>query len=207
MRNRHCVAGVLAVATLCCVPAVCHAQSVPFQHEGFYLQMAGGGGYLGTSASGNGERLSIRGGAFSGSVWIGGSLVPGLVLGAGTSSTIAIRPKAEETLQDQAQDLGDSKPGMVLNVIGLVSDFYPNPQRGLHFQALLGYGVLTITQNGSSSHSASGIALMGGVGYDFWVGAEWSAGVLGRLQYCGAKLNDASYPTLSPTLLASLTFN
>jgi hypothetical protein len=208
MRNQHWVAGTAAVAALCCVPAACRAQSAPFTHEGFYLQMTGGGGYLGTSASGNGEQLSIRGGAISGSVWIGGSVVPGLVLGGGTSSTIAIRPKVKETAQGQALDIGNPNAGMQLNMIGLVSDFYPNPRKGLHFQAMLGFAVLTITQqNSASSHSPSGIGLMGGVGYDFWVSAEWSAGVLGSFQYAGAKLNDASYPTLSPALLASFTYN
>jgi hypothetical protein len=206
MRNQHWMAGAVAVAVWC-FPALCSAQSVPFTHEGFYLQMTVGGGYLGTSASDNREDLSIRGGAFSGSVWIGGSLVPGFVLGGGATSVIAVRPKVKETLQGQAVDLGNPNAGMQLSMIGLVSDWYPNPKRGLHLQAMLGYAVLSITQNGTSSVSPSGIGLVGGLGYDFWVSAEWSAGVLGNFAYAAAKLNDASYPTLAPTLLASFTYN
>lgn len=206
MRIQHWMVGAIAAA-LCATPAVCSAQSVPFTHEGFYLQMTGGGGYLGTSASANGEQLSIRGGAVSGSIWIGGSVVPGFVLGGGTSTSIAIRSKVKETFQGQPVDVGSPNAGMQLNTIGLVSDFYPNPKKGLHFQAMFGYSVLTITQNGPSSHSPSGIGLMGGVGYDFWVSAEWSAGVLASFEYAAAKLNDASYPTLAPALLASFTYN
>ncbi|MEP7050495.1 MAG: hypothetical protein ABJB12_09095 [Pseudomonadota bacterium] len=206
MGNQHGLAG-LAVAALCWAPAICRAQSVPFTHEGFYLQMTGGAGYLGTSASAAGEDLSIRGGAVSGSLWLGGSLLPGFVLGGGTSSAIAIRPKVKETIEGQEVSLGDPNLGMDLNMIGLISDFYPNPRRGLHVQAMLGYAVLSITQHGSSSRSPSGIGLMGGVGYDFWVSAEWSAGVLGSFEYAGARLNDVSYPVLSPALRASFTYN
>ncbi len=206
MGNQHWTAGAV-VAALCCLPAVCHAQSVPFTHEGFYLQMTVGAGYLGTSASANGEDLSIHGGALNGSVWIGGSLAPGFVLGGGTSSAFAVRPKVKETVRGVTRDLSDANAGLQLNMIGLVSDFYPNPTKGLHFQAMLGYAVLSITQNGASSQSPSGIGLLGGVGYDFWVSEEWSIGMLGNFSYAAAKLNDVSYPTVSPSLLASFTYN
>ena len=206
MRIHFLVAGVV-VAAVCVLPAVCHAQSVPYTHEGFYLQMTLGGGYLGTSASADGEALSLHGGAINGSLWIGGSLAPGFVLGGGTSSSIAIRPKVKETVNGQVLDVGNVNAGLQLNMIGLVSDFYPNPTKGLHFQAMLGYAVVSITQDGASSVSPSGVGLIGGVGYDFWVSEEWSIGVLGNVAYAAAKLHDVSYPTVSPALLASFTYN
>jgi len=72
---------------------------------------------------------------------------------------------------------------------------------------MFGYAVLSITQKGASSVSPSGVGLMGAVGYDFWVSEEWSVGALGSFVYTAAKLNDASYPTVSPLLAASFTYN
>ena len=206
MRNRLLVAG-LVLAAVCGAPAVCHAQAVPFTHEGFYLQTTFGGGYLGSSASANAVELSIRGGALNGSLWLGSSVVPGFVLGGGFTSAIGLRPRVKQTLQGQQTDFGTTNTGLQLNMIGLISDIYPDPRKGLHFQAMLGYAVLTISQNGVSSESPSGVGLQGGIGSDFWVSEEWSIGVLGSVVYAAAKLHEASYPTVAPAVLASFTYN
>ncbi len=211
MRNHFLVAGAV-VAAVCCVPAICHAQSVPFTHEGFYLQMTLGGGYLRSSASfplsGSNEDVSYYGGAVNGSLWIGGSLVPGFVLGGGTLGAIAISPSAKVTYQGQSETgTSNSSTSLQLNMIGLISDYYPNPSKGLHFQALLGYAVMSLNDHNSSNYSASGLGVMGGVGYEFWVSEEWSIGVLGRFAYAATKYQDTSWPTIAPALLASFTYN
>jgi hypothetical protein len=184
-------------------------------HNGFYLQMALGLGYLGATASEGGEDLSIDGGAVTGSLWIGGSLVPGFVLGVGTLSTIAVSPHLTYTNANDASlnRTGSSDLSLHLQMFGLVSDIYPDPRSGLHFQAMLGYAVLSATQNGqsTSTNDPTGLGLMGGIGYDFWVSNEWSVGVLARVAYAATKFDDTGanvgIPTTAPGLLATFTYN
>ncbi len=208
MRNHFLVAGVVAAAAGC-LPAVCRAQSVAHEHEGFYLQMTFGGGYLTTSAKIEERESSIYGGAINGSIWIGGSLVPGFVLGGGLLGAVAIAPSQKFKLNGQTVDTRSSgtDTSLQLQMIGLVGDYYPNPSKGLHFQGMLGYAVMSLNVNGASSFSPSGVGVVGGVGYDFWVSEEWSIGVLGRFAYVAAKYQDESWPTLAPALVASFTYN
>jgi hypothetical protein len=207
MRVHHWLAGV-AACVVPCLPAVCHAESAPYTHDGFYLQMSLGGGYVRASTSADGVDETISGGAIAGSLWIGGSLVPGFALGGGTLGVIAPSPSYKLTIGGQSQTgaLGDNS--MQLQMLGLVADWYPNPTKGLHFQALVGYAGLSFgASDGSTSETASGLGLMGGVGYDFWVSTEWSIGVLGRLAYAAPKRDELSFSVVSPALLASFTYN
>jgi hypothetical protein len=215
MKVHHWLAGVVS-CVLPCLPALCHAESAPHIHDGFYLQMSLGAGFLGTSGSQDGFAQTISGGAVTGSLWIGGSIIPGLAVGGGTLGAIAPRPHIKLTNNGQSEpQLGPAKNAAQLQMLGLVGDFYPNPAKGLHFQALLGYAVLSFgadddRDNGTTS--ASGPALMAGVGYDLWVSDEWSIGVLGRFSYAATTysffgLPDESFPVISPSLVASFTYN
>jgi len=185
-------------------------------HDGFYLQIALGPGYLGASASEAGEDLSVEGGAITGSLWIGGSVTPGFVLGGGTLGAVAVNPKVTYTnANDPSSNLTTtSEATLQLQMFGLVSDFYPNPRSGLHLQAMLGYAVLSSRRNGQSTTSnsdPSGLGLMGGVGYDGWVSDDWSIGVVVRVAYAATRYDDAgsslSLPTIAPGLLATFTYN
>lgn len=184
-------------------------------HNGFYLQMALGLGYLGASASEGGEDLSVDGAAVTGSLWIGGSVLPGFVLGGGTLSAIAVSPHVTYTNANYPS-LNESRSSDVslhLQMFGLVSDIYPDPRTGFHFQAMIGYAVLSASRDGqsTSTNDPSGLGLMGGIGYDFWVSNEWSVGVLARFAYAATKFEDAGasldLPTTAPGLLATFTYN
>ena len=205
----HCwLAGALVCASAL-LPKVCHAQSLPHRHDGFYLQMTVGAGYLSSSADFGAIHSRIYGGALAGSLWMGGSVMPGFALGGGLIGDIAFAPSQKLSGGGMSSTTrAGTDQALQLQMIGLVTDIYPNPKQGLHFQAMLGYAVLSVSNNGDTGDvSPSGVGVLGGVGYDFWISEEWSMGVLGRVAYAAAKLNDQANPTIAPALLASFTYN
>jgi hypothetical protein len=167
-------------------------------HDGFYLRMSIGGGYMhdsvtyGTTPS---VTYKLSGGAIAFDILVGGTPVPGLVFGGGIIGAVAPNPRVKEG------NVGTSTSSNVdLNlamVAGFV-DWYPNPREGFHLQGLLGIaGVSTTDRNGDSTNNRNpaGIGLGIGVGYEWWVGNQWSIGVLGRLLYAHATATETYFDT------------
>lgn len=186
-------------------------------HDGFYLRMALGIGVLRDSetvtGTGNSYSATISGTALATEFAIGGTLANGFVLGGAIQSASAPSPSYKVSGQTST-----ASPDVTVqaSAIGLFADVYPNPKAGFHIEGLLGFGVLHAesNKNGSSSSSKdpSGLALAIGVGHEWWVGEEWSLGVLGRLQYMSLKydsgngLVDKNSVTI-PALLMTLTYH
>jgi hypothetical protein len=63
-------------------------------------------------------------------------------------------------------------------VLGALVDWYPRTHDGWHVGGSLGLGGLGVTDaSGSNSNGYSlGVAALGG--YDWWIGPQWSLGVL-----------------------------
>ena len=92
--------------------------------------------------------------------------------------------------------------------IGVFADIYPDPQNGLHFQPFIGWGGLEASVNGNSGGSdPTGLVLAAGAGYDWFVSDNWSIGVMGRFGYAPLKLEETSYSTIAPALLATFTYH
>jgi hypothetical protein len=68
--------------------------------------------------------------------------------------------------------------------IGVLVDYYPKPTDGWHFGAIAAAGLINLTDSGLHDAAAGSFAgtLFGG--YDFWIGPEWSLGLL--LTFSGA---------------------
>ena len=160
-------------------------------HDGFYLRFSLGGGPLSmqrdgeVSAEGSGGLVfsgesSINGAAGHGELSIGGTPGGGLAI-AGTLLTYGIQ---EPVLEFDAG--GETDLGGPLNVIvlGASVDWFPNPNGGFHFGGLLGLvAAAAETPAGSAFENigGGGGALSVQVGYDWWIGDEWSLGAQGRL--------------------------
>jgi hypothetical protein len=181
------------------------AHALEETHDGFYLQMAIGPGYLSASAEQGPMEVSFGGATVSSHLMIGGSLMPGLVLGGGFINDYAFSPSYK--LNDQ-EPVGLDDVSLYLISIGAFVDFYPNPTKGLHFQGFAGWGGLESSSNGNSGGSdPTGLVVTVGAGYEWWVAKEWGVGILGRFGYAPLSLNDVSYSTISPALLATFTYN
>lgn len=203
-RKLWSVVGV-AVCALFTVTGTAEAQVGGVRtHDGFYLQLTGGLGYVSTSVSGGGD--STMGGlALDTSLMIGGSPMPGLAIGGGFFMDYMPSPSVSAGGMDV--DIGLTSQ-YFLGILGLFADFYPDPADGLHFQAYAGWGGLESSFDGNVGGSdPTGLVLSVAGGYDVWIGDELSAGVLLRFAYGALSNNGIDGTTIAPAILGTLTYN
>ena len=127
------------------------------------------------------------------------------MLGGGLIQDYAFSPSYSRNGEDLGE-LGDVS--LYLIGIGMFVDYYLDPKDGLHFQGLIGWGGLEASYEGDVSGSdPTGMLLSIGGGYDFWVADEWSIGPMARFVYAPLSLNDVSYNTIAPGVLANFTYH
>jgi hypothetical protein len=176
-------------------------------HDGFQFRGAVGFGYLSDAESND---ATLGGGAGVLEVYLGGMPVPGLAIGGFLSGAWALGP----SVRVNGFRASSSDTSLALATVGPYIDFYPNPRRGLHVLGTLGLARLTASfDNGtvSASDSGTGFTLGGGIGYDWWVGRDWSLGILGRFTFAATSRTfdgvSVSESTFLPAVLFSFTYN
>lgn len=154
-------------------------------HDGFYLRLDLGYGFMHESAhftgSGADSSQTESGGAFGFSALFGGTPIVGFAVGGGLLVAGAPNPKASGDTSVRSAVKSESLAGLV----GF-ADYFINPKGGFHVLGLVGIGSLSFTEQGASTNSnyqPGGLLVGAGVGYDFWVSDQWSIGVLGRVMY------------------------
>jgi hypothetical protein len=178
------------------------AKADPQTHDGFFLQLDVGLGYLSTSVDFMGQEATISGVTIPSALLLGGTVGP-VVIGGGFFGDYAPSPTFK--LGDVESE-GDVS--LTLIGVGVFADFYPDPHGGLHIQPFLGYGALEASRDGDVSGSdPTGPVFAIGVGHDWWVADEWSIGVMGRFAYAPLKYEDVSYNTIAPAVLATFTYH
>jgi hypothetical protein len=180
------------------------AAAAPNTHDGFYFRGATGLGYTHTGASQAGIDESFSGLAIGFDAWFGGSPMPGLAIGGGITTYDIPSP----TLKFNGSS-GSFDGHMMLDIVAVFGDYYFDPTKGLHLEALAGFGVLGFTSSSgqSSTNDPSGLALGVGFGNDWWVSDEWSIGVLGRVIYAPLSTSGVGFSTITPAVMANFTFN
>jgi hypothetical protein len=177
-------------------------------HDGFYLRAALGTGYISATTDNDSE---ISGWGIAPDIWIGGSPTPGLALAATLNGVTAPSPHATISAAESGgagQVQGTIRGSLVYSAIGLVADIYPTPREGLHFMAGANYSTLHFDyDNGAQSGPATGVGLVGGVGYEAWIGREWSLGPLARLHWASVSQGRDTPSVLSPVFLLGLTYH
>lgn len=198
----------MVVATVCVAGT---AKAAPDTHDGFQFRATLGGGYLHDSESVDGAPdanfdASISGGAALLELYLGGTPVPGLVLGGYLSGMSAPGPSAE--LNDTTLE-SDDDFSLGLGSIGPYVDFYPDPHGGFHLLGSLGYAQVTFNDGDDTIEQAtsSGFTLGGGIGYDAFVTDEWSLGVLGRLGYAWTSHETSGITVNDNALMFGVSFS
>jgi hypothetical protein len=174
------------------------ADAAPRIHDGFYMQLTTGLGYYNVSFD---PDSSISGMTTPFGLMMGGTVMPGLAIGGGLFFDYSGSP----TLEAGGAE-GDLGTAQMLLGIGAHADYYLKPEGGLHFTGFLGWGGLEETE-GAGGSDPTGLVIGVGGGYDWWIADEWSAGVLGKLDYAPLKFNDASFTTTAFSVLGTLTWH
>jgi hypothetical protein len=195
-------------------------------HDGFYLRFGTGFGVYE-------ERLesddsSVYGGevggrtvgiASLGEFAMGGTISSGLVLGGGVYTAKLLSGHFRVDESSPAAPPSELDPELrELTVLGPFLDWYPRPHRGLHLQVAVGLAAVTTTNGGfdeddEDTYRAFGAGVVLGVGYEWWIGDEWSIGAMARAQAAAvsgeddAKVRWFHGVSTSPALLLTLTYH
>ena len=170
-----------------------------YRHDGFYLRMAAGIG-VGTDRlhgswsdygfeKDSGRLGRMVGAAVATEAALGGSVVPGLVMGVGTFTSVWPAPAETE------YDFNISQLALFAPMI----DVYPKPRKGWHVQAAVGVASFTMGfgTTGSASprpaqaHVAAGAGFLLGAGHEWWIAEQWSLGILLRMMRAWSRGDDS----------------
>jgi hypothetical protein len=136
----------------------------PENHDGFYLRLASGGGFLGI---GNNESDTssedLRGPAFTLSLEFGPSVARGLASGLGLKLVHA---------PDATADPGGQSSTATLVFGGAFLDYFPDPTGGFHVGGRVGPAVSA--QGSSEVHAGLGAGAF--LGWDRYISDYWSLG-------------------------------
>jgi hypothetical protein len=169
-------------------------------HNGFYFRFSLGAGGLSMQrdAKGTAEselvysgESSINGGGTTGELSFGGTPGGGLAI-AGTILTYNV---PEPTLENDSGGEAELGGALQVFVLGASADWFPNPNGGFHFGGTLGVGAAsadTPSGNNFDHIGGGGGALSLQLGYDWWIGEEWSLGVQGRFTALALKGEDTA---------------
>jgi hypothetical protein len=155
---------------------------------------------IGEEYEGHAEGFSVGGHVFAGY-----TVTKALVVGGGVFVEQVTDPEFELNNTDVANDV---KVGtLVLLGPGVV--WYPNKEGGFHLLGAVGGARIELKDNSDriSDHAPVGAGIAIGVGYDFFIGDEWSAGVL--LRGIGATLSDdnLTHRIASGALMLGVTYH
>lgn len=155
-------------------------------HDGFYLRLSTGLGIEGVSSSAGDSKASTSGAGFALDLLVGGTPVPGLVIGGGLLGQSAVSPSQSNDQGPPLAGINDHPGGGVgLVLLGPFIDVFPNPSDGFHLGALLGGAAIGL--KGSDDKLSTGGGLSAWVGYGWWAASDWSLGGLMRLSAAGTK--------------------
>jgi hypothetical protein len=160
------------------------------EHNGFYLRMSGGVGALtvarSTERDGSqgslayaGDSSTVGGTSIFAELSVGGTPFRRVVV-AGTLLGNNLPAAGLELASGSRLDLGSP---LWFAFVGPTVDIFPVPSAGFHVGAGAGWTVATagVAQDrvfDTIGGGGAGVTLS--LGYDFWVGDDWSLGVIGR---------------------------
>jgi hypothetical protein len=190
-------------------PSPCMQPEDAYRHDGFYFRLTTETQYLTFLGGGPEGSASVKGLGSGGMLALGGTPLPGLVI-AGMLSSDMLRGKFNGRPQGQEEDAN-----MARAMLGVLVDWYPQPDDGWHVGAAIGFAGITLSD--SSIPSAVGAAFSAKLfgGYDWWIGPQWSLGLAAlfaatpstALRERGGDKNGYRFHTLSAGLAWSLTLH
>jgi hypothetical protein len=145
-------------------------------HDGFYLRMGLGFGAMSSTfdyQSSAQNDMNVRGGGVGIDLWMGGTLIRGLVVGG------ALIVNSGDEAKDRVSGLTS---GLSQTALLVFVDGFPDPTGGFDLGGGAGFMSTSSPDNSSAptpKTNGLGVAIWGG--YTGWVSDNWSLGGLARL--------------------------
>jgi hypothetical protein len=179
-------------------------------HDGFYLRMSfgmgpGKGTFTQKSEGYEPDEYKFAGLGAAFDVMVGGSPLPGFVIGGAVVGHTIIDPSVK--LNGTALTTGNSQYAYNMSTFGAFVAIYPDPKLGFNFHGLAGVGTISVKAGDATvTPEPVGLALMGGAGYDFWIADQWSMGPDFRLAYCKAFASNSPVTNDASILMPTISF-
>ncbi|WP_228557558.1 MULTISPECIES: outer membrane beta-barrel protein [unclassified Myxococcus] len=176
-------------------------------HDGFYLRLQVGGGYLRAKATDISPELVVKGGGANINAELGFALVNNFILYAKFYGASAPNPSLQVgdlTVEGQNENLSEN-----FGAVGLGVTYYIMPAN-VYLSGALTYTQLSVTDDGEKvAESDIGGGLHLGVGKEWWVSKNWGLGIgaelaLGRIRN---ESNSDSWNVTNVSLVFSATYN
>jgi hypothetical protein len=156
-------------------------------HDGFYLRLSAGIGFVGTDFSDGGaedDDLSAKGSDLALDVLVGGSPSRGVAVGGALLTNTLLAADLEQS----GNTVTDRDIGIVL--VGPFIDGFPNAKKGWHLGGAMGLALVKQKDLGEFGRTdrTEGFGAAAWAGYDAWVGDEWSLG--GKLRFMLTRTRD-----------------
>lgn len=174
------------------------ARAEPRTHDGFYLRLALGVGGMEMDRTVEFEvepfptgvdDSTITGGIGHFELTLGGTPARGLVVGG----SILTHSMSEVDIdRDAGEDVPLDSP-LQFWLIGPTLDYFPDEHGGFHFGGTFGFAFAFARlpeEYAFEGIGGAGLGLSLGIGYDWWVGDEWSLGVIARFTGAGVTGED-----------------
>ena len=179
-------------------------------HDGFYMRLTMGLGYLSAKYSQGGQDATISGGGMAMAFAFGGSVTPNLVIYGEFMGTVAMDPTLEYG--------GTSRHlGFDVNLFGIGPGvaYYLEPMN-MYFSGTLAFSQVTASSSNSSdsSNDTADVTEMGMgasfmVGKEWWVSHDWGLGIAGMLHLASMKMKnvDSTMTATAFSVVFSATYN
>ncbi|MDX2051505.1 MAG: hypothetical protein SFV15_03880 [Polyangiaceae bacterium] len=162
--------------------------------SGFFLRLSLGPTYgsandhvsvVGTERS---LDLKITGTGAKFGVHLGGTPLPGLVMGGALVGNTLVDPDVEF----EGQSMQATNTVLDLTSLDAFVIYYPRPGGPFHLQGSVGFGTATAEVDGTRNDaSADGVVLGAGLGGDWPISTFWRAGVFGGARYAQLSNNES----------------
>ncbi len=174
------------------------------KHQGLFMRIDAGGGYMKTSATIGGSNVSLSGPAGSFSFSVGGNVIEDLSLFGHVGLSMVANPKVSGATPTST---GDSTLNFA--TLGGGANYYFMPYN-FYVSGMIVMTRLTTTTNGTSGSTDAGLGAKVAVGKEWWMGDHWGIGVAGQFSL-GSNPDQGSnaptWTTITPALAFSASFN
>jgi hypothetical protein len=178
------------------------------EHDGFYLRLTMGLGYLNTSVPMSEDRGTLYGVAGSFAAAFGGTIAPNLIIYGEISGMSATDP--EFSYRGTSITQKDLTFSMITFGPGLA--YYLQPAN-VYFSGSVGFGYFVFENNDDYDWNSNrnetdlGFGFSTTMGKEWWVTADWGLGVAAQFQMATAKSYDNRFTGYGLALMLSATYN